>query len=82
MLQHHLNTNKEKYPKHAEEIQKELYVDDLVTGGTSLQEVREKKEISTEIFEQASFHLHKWQLNVKELEQNEQSDSPAEASFG
>ena len=47
------------------------YVDDLVTGGTSIQEAREKKEVSSEIFKQASFQLHKWQSNVEELEQNE-----------
>ena len=81
VLQCHLNASKEKYPKHAEEIEKELYVDDLVTGGTSVQEVREKKEASVEIFEEASFHLHKWQSNVKELEQNEQSDSSDDTSL-
>ena len=58
-----------------------MYVDDLVTGGTSVQEVREKKEASVEIFKEASFHLHKWQSNVKELEQNEQSDSSDDTSF-
>ncbi|CAB4016409.1 Hypothetical predicted protein [Paramuricea clavata] len=81
VLQCHLNASKEKYPKHAEEIEKELYVDDLVTGGISVQEVREKKEASIEIFKEASFHLHKWQSNVKELEQNQQSDSSDDTSF-
>ncbi|CAB4042409.1 Hypothetical predicted protein, partial [Paramuricea clavata] len=42
--------------------------------------VREK-EASVEIFKEASFHLHKWQSNVKELEQNEQSDSSDDTSF-
>jgi hypothetical protein len=79
VLQCHSNASKE--PKHAEEIEKELYVDDLVTGGTSVQEVHEKKEASVEIFKEASFHLHKWQSNVKELEQNEQSDSSDDTSF-
>ena len=81
VLQCHLNASKEKYPKHAEEIEKELYVDDLITGGTSVQEVREKREVLVEIFKGASFHLHKWQSNVKELEQNEQSDSSDDPSF-
>jgi hypothetical protein len=78
----HLNASKETYPKHAEEIEKELYVDDLVTGETSVQEVREKNEASVEIFKEASFHLHKWQSDVKELEQNEQSDSDDKTTIG
>ncbi len=39
------------------------------------------KEVSSEIFKQASFQLHKWQSNVEELEQNEQSDSTEDTSF-
>ncbi len=69
------------YPKQADEIEKELYVDDLVTGGTSIQEAHEKKEVSSEIFKQASFQLHKWQSNIEELEQNEQLDSTEDTIF-
>ena len=69
----HLNASKEKHPKHAAEIEKKLYVDD-VTGGTSVHEVREKEQISVEIFKEALFDLHKWQSNIKELEQDEQSN--------
>ena len=34
-------------------------MDDLVTGGTSVSEVREKKEVSAKIFKEASIDLHK-----------------------
>jgi hypothetical protein len=57
VLQCHLNASKEKYRKQADEIEKELYVDDLVTGGTSIQETREMKKVSSEIFKQASFQF-------------------------
>jgi pentose-5-phosphate-3-epimerase len=70
--------NKTKFKKRW--IEKELYVDGLVTGGTLVRELREK-EASVEIFKEALFHLHKWQSNVKELEQNEQSDSIDDTSF-
>ena len=75
-----LNASKERYPKHATEIERELYVDDLVTGGTSVSEVREK-EVSAKIFKEASFDLHKWQSNVSELEQDEQSVDNEETTF-
>ena len=57
VLQCHLNASKEKYPKHAEEIEKELYVDDLVTGGTWYKKcVRRRKPQSK--------YLKKWFTQV------------------
>ena len=43
--------------------------------------MREKKEISIEIFKEASFDLHKWQSNIKELEQDEQSNVNEDSTF-
>nr|XP_058950553.1 uncharacterized protein LOC131778181 [Pocillopora verrucosa] len=51
-----------------EEIERELYVDDILSDGPTTEEVKQKKATTTEIFAQATFHLHKWHSNVKELE--------------
>ena len=51
-----------------EEIERELYVDDILSDGPPTEEVKLKKATTTEIFAQATFHLHKWHSNVKELE--------------
>ena len=46
-----------------------------MTGGTSTEEVREKKIKANEIFEDATFKLHKWHSNVKNLESDEPNSS-------
>ena len=45
-----------------------MYVDDLVTGGESLDEVKIIKEKSIELFKKGGFNLHKWNSNVPSLE--------------
>ena len=48
-----------------------MYVDDLVTGGESLQEVEKIKSDSIELFEKGGFKLHKWHSNEPNLETND-----------
>ena len=73
VLNEHLKSWKERYPHLVEELQKGLYVDDLMTGGTTTTEVREKKTKAVEIFEDATFKLHKWHSNVETLESDERN---------
>ena len=44
-----------------------------MTGGTTTTEVREKKTKAVEIFEDATFKLHKWHSNVETLESDERN---------
>jgi hypothetical protein len=53
------------------EIRDGLYVDDLMTGGVNAQVVSEKKTKAIEVFEDATFKLHKWHCNISELEEKE-----------
>ena len=50
------------------EIERILNVDDLINGGPTVEAAREVKEISTEIFAQGGFTLHKWHSNAAELD--------------
>ena len=50
-------------------IRDDMHVDDLVTGGESLQEVEKIKSDSLELFRW--FKLHKWQSNEPSLETND-----------
>ena len=52
----------------AAQIQKDLYVDDLTSGGCSEHEARVLKDTAIEIFEEGGFKLHKWHSNVNSLE--------------
>ena len=74
VIQHHLNTCRANYPECVGEIERELYVDDLLTGGATTEEVIQKKATTTEIFQQATFQLHKWHSNVKQLELTEETE--------
>lgn len=65
----------EKYLDIVKEIRDGLYVDDLMTGGANAEEVKDKKIKATEVFEDASFKLHKWHSNVEELEDKKQVPS-------
>lgn len=70
VIEHHLESWKEKYPETVAEIRKSLYVDDLLTGGQTVALAQQHKERATEIFEDAKFKLHKWNSNDSELEVN------------
>ena len=48
------------------EIEKSLYVDDLINGGPTVGAATQVKE--TAIFAQGGFTLHKWHSNAPELD--------------
>ena len=64
----HLNHWEEKESELVAKIHKELYVDDLISGSTTVSKTRELKDKTTTIFQDACFILHKWHSNVPELE--------------
>lgn len=39
-----------------------------MTGGITVEEAGEKKIMATEVFEDATFSIHKWHSNANELE--------------
>ena len=81
MIQHHLNTCRPTNPDRVAEIERELYVDDLISGGGTIQEAKQKKATATEMFRQAAFHLHKWHSNVAELELTEETETGDDLSY-
>jgi hypothetical protein len=70
-LQEHLSTLEQKYPETVAELRNDLYVDDVISGGTCEQEVTKVKEEAKEIFDQGGFTLHKWHCSVASLEEPE-----------
>ena len=68
VLEAHLASWETQKPKIVAEIRKSLYVDDLVSGGATV-EAKELKKQSAEIFEDTSFTLHKWHSNATVLEE-------------
>ena len=68
VIECHLALWEDKYPELVAEIRRSLYVDDLLTGGQTVQQAKERKERAVEIFNDATFNLHKWNSNAEELE--------------
>ena len=81
VIKHHLDTCRADQPKYVEEIERSLYVDDLLTGGQTVQEAKEMKAAATDIFGQACCQLHKWNSNETEVETSEISQSDENISY-
>ena len=73
-LKRHLESLKERYPNEVAEIEKCLYVDDVITEGDTKEEVLDLKETTVAIFEEAKFELHKWHSNESVLEAKSEPD--------
>ena len=70
MIKQHLSSWEERYPDIVAELRKSLYVDDLLSGGQTIAEAADRKEKVVEVFEDATFKLHKRNSNASELELN------------
>ena len=73
VLAAHLDKWEERRHKDVEEIRRSLYVDDLLSGGETVEQASQRKEAATAILEDATFKLHKWASNENALE--DKSDS-------
>ncbi|KAK3719160.1 hypothetical protein QZH41_005637 [Actinostola sp. cb2023] len=71
VLKHHLEMCKSLYPEIVGEIERSLYVDDLISGGPAVEHALQVKSTATEIFAKGGFELHKWHSSARELETTE-----------
>jgi len=63
VLQESAKLNQDKWPLGASRILTNFYVDDLITGANSIQELTTIKEEVNTILNEAGFQLHKWASN-------------------
>ena len=68
VIEQHLGTWEDRMPAEVSELRKSMYVDDLVSGGKTVEEARKLKTNATDIFSDATFTLHKWHSNEPVLE--------------
>ena len=54
-------------------MQKSIF-DDLIPGEAAVEESQMKKSMAMEIFEDATFHLHKWHSKESEKEDNNEAN--------
>lgn len=67
-LRLHLENLRERYPVEVEEILRSLYVDDIISGGSTTDEVQDLKKTIASVFGEAKFTMHKWNSNDPQLE--------------
>ena len=58
VIQQHLENLLSTYPNAVKEILKSLYVDNLLSGGPTIQKAKQLKREATKIFGDAKFELH------------------------
>ena len=78
VLEYHLQSWEDRKPDAVTEIKKSLYVDDLISGSTTIEKAKQLRDGAIEIFEDAKFTLHKWNSNEDEIQPNQgevQSDN-------
>ena len=64
VVKQHLENCRKAYPEIVIEIEKSLYLDDLINGGPTVEAAKQVKETSTEVFAQGGFTLQKWHSNA------------------
>ncbi|XP_018373217.1 PREDICTED: uncharacterized protein LOC108767715 [Trachymyrmex cornetzi] len=71
---------KKNFLKAAEVITRDFYMDDLLRGGNTVQEIRDLKVELIEVLAKGGFELHKWNTNVKNMENDRQSNKAVDIS--
>ena len=79
VIKQHLEIWQYRLPETVSEVSKSMYVDDFISGATTVPEAKKLKDETSQIFNDAQFELHKWNSNVEELETD--SDADHEQSF-
>lgn len=75
VIKQHLKSWCDRLPVTVAEILRSLYVDDLISGGTTVVKAEQLKRDVVTIFGDGGFTLHKWHSNVPELENDPQEQS-------
>ena len=67
-LRYHIDQQPEDFAETVEELRTSTNVDSLMETEGQIEEMRKFKEEATYILEDAKFKVHKWESNIKELE--------------
>lgn len=79
VLEAHLDAWEAREPEMVAELRRALYVDDLLTGGRNGTQAKQRKE---KAMGDATFELHKWNSNLKQLEEESiQMQTPEDQTY-
>ena len=66
-LKRHIEGFRKEYPDVCDKLMNSLYVDDVNSGGHSIEEVMQLYEKSKQLMAEGAFHLRKWHSNSEEV---------------
>ena len=78
-LKNHLQKHAVGNVEIATTFREDLYVDDLLGGTEAIEQARQNKEDSIVVFGDATFELHKWHSNIRELHGGERAQDSKKA---
>ena len=67
VISHHLDKYKSKYPEIIPSIKNSFYVDDLISGGSTVEETFRTYTVTKQAMLEGGFNLRKWNSNSPEL---------------
>ena len=79
-LKEHFQYYINEYPTLIEAISEDMYVDDLVSGSNTIEEVEVIKQKSIDLFRKGGFNLHKWHSDIPLL-QSSNTKSESELAY-
>ena len=81
VIESHLDAWSGRHPDEVAHLRRSMYVDDLLTGGNTVQQAQTRKAASKEILGDATFELHKWNSNVQHLEADDSLEDIEDQSY-
>ena len=81
VIEYHLSFWEDRKPDVVVEIKKSLYVDDLISGSTTVERAKKLRNGAVEIFEDAKFTLHMWNSNEDELQPEEAKEQSDDSTY-
>ena len=81
VIEQHLESWREECPKTVNEIERSLYMDNLISGGATVSDARELAQEASKVFADAVFSLLKWHSNVPQLMCENVIDDDGELSY-
>ena len=79
-LKEHFQYYLNEYPTLVEAISEDVYLDDLVSGSDTIEEVEVIKQKSIKLFRKGGFNPHKWYSNIPPL-QSSNAKSESELTY-
>ena len=80
-VQHHLRKYINEFKELIQRLMEDMYVDDLISGGNNVTDVKFLRDTAVQIFREAGFVLHKWHSNYTDLEDNCSQQNISEQTY-